>query len=213
MSEKNRILNDKVKKRSVQQVKGRKSISVDTILYNTLRNMRDEMSQKLGGKVTFNMVVQSLLYDHCDLKNVKGELAEIKCEMDETQNYLKDMLKLALINSKQQTQFIPIQNSVGVFNPPSPPSPPLSLPNRSKIRPPTNFKPINSGDLKKDYIYEIKQIFNGSFLKPSEVINITQPKHKDSDIEELGINIEVPDIFERSVAKHFKKLEVETMNV
>ena len=42
------------------------------------------MAEKLGGRISYNMVVQSLLTDHFDLENVKGEIQLLKDEMEDS---------------------------------------------------------------------------------------------------------------------------------
>ena len=200
---------------SEKKCKVRKSISIDLDAYETLKKIKNEITNKLGGRITFNMVVQSLINDHNDLINIKSEIVEIRNEANKTNEYIKDMLKLALSTSVATTNnnsgFIQSNNNTPMLKAPptAPPvvSPPTKAPKKITYRSP------NSGNLKKDYINEIKQVFNGSFVKPSDILKITKPKHLDSVIKEIDENTEVPDIFERSSAKNFKKLEVGSANV
>jgi hypothetical protein len=180
----------------------RKSISIDGQVYNTIKHMKDTMSQKSHGRYTFNMIIQSLLQDHVDLQNLRSELTLIKKEMEDTQTYLKDMLKLALTNSKPQVQYIPLSGQS--LATPSPPPVSSCVPPK-KI----NYNAPNTGNLMRDYIKEIKQLFTGKILKPSDVVGITNVKHKDSKVKELEENCLIPDIELVSVAKHFKPIEEE----
>lgn len=194
------------------------SISIERGIYETLKKIRNEMSFKLGGRVTFNMVLQSLLNDHLDLMNTSSELKNIQNETEKMQNYLKSVLKLALINTNQQPQYIPISGIQLYQNNTTPPPPsPYPIKNQNDISLKYNilskYNPPNTGDLKKDYVNEIKQIFNGVILKPSEVVKLTKPKHLDAKIEEIDEFYTIPDIFKRSIAKRFKKIEVESANV
>ncbi len=183
----------------------RKSVSIDGQVYKTIKHMKDTMSHKSHGRFTFNMVIQSLLQDHVDLQNLRSELTLIKKEMEDTQNYLKEMLKLALTNSKPQVQYIPVTGQT--LAAPSPPAPPRSPPKK------INYKPPNTGNLMKDYVKEIKQLFRGEILLPSVVVDITKVKHKDSKVKELEEDCLIPDIELVSVAKNFKPLIEEESDV
>jgi hypothetical protein len=185
----------------------RKSISIDGQVYNTIKKMKSTMSEKSHGRFTFNMVIQCLLQDHVDLQNLRSELELIKKEMEDTQEYLKEMLKLALTNSKPQVQYIPI-SSPPLSTPPSVP-PPTTLAPPKKI----NYKPPDTGNLMQDYVKEIKQLFKGDILRPSDVVGITKVKHKDSKIKELEEDCLIPDIELVSVAKNFKPIIEEESNV
>jgi hypothetical protein len=183
----------------------RKSVSIDGQVYKTIKHMKNTMSRQSHGRFTFNMVIQSLLQDHVDLQNLRSELTLIKKEMEETQDYLKEMLKLALTNSKPQVQYIPVSGQPRAV--PPPPAPPRGPPKK------INYKAPNTGNLMKDYVKEIKQLFRGEILLPSSVVNITKVKHKDSKVKELEEDCLVPDIELVSVAKNFKPIVEEESNV
>ncbi len=184
----------------------RKSVSVDGQVYNAIKHMKETMSQKSHGRFTFNMVIQSLLHDHVDLQNLKSELNLIKKEMEDTQTYLKDMLKLALTNSKPQVQYIPISGQ-SFPTPSPPPAPPRGPPKK------INYKPPNTGNLMKDYVKEIKQLFKGDILRPSDVAGITKVKHINSKVKELQEDCLIPDIELVSVAKNFQPIIEEESDV
>ena len=170
--------------------------------------MKEIMSQKSHGRFTFNMVIQSLLQDHTDLQNLKSELILIKKEMEDTQTYLKDMLKLALTNSKPQVQYLPISGqSFTASSPLPPPAPPHAPPKK------INYKPPNTGNLMKDYVKEIRQLFKGDILRPSDVVGITKVKHRDTQIKQLQEDYLIPDIELVSVAKNFKPIIEEESDV
>jgi hypothetical protein len=186
-------------KKTVDQ---RKSITVDSDMYLALKKLKDSMSDLLGGKTTFNMVIQSLFHDHDDLINVKQELEYIKKETEETQNYIRDMLKLAL-SAKSQAQIImPSNLQVDSL---VPPPPKVNVPPKK----PSNYVAQDTGNMKKDYINEITQLFTGEVIKPSDLIKITKPKHINSDIKQITEEAIIPDIFEKSTAKNFPKTSSE----
>ena len=190
--------------------KASKSISIDPQVYKSLLKLRTGMSNKMAGKITFNMVIQSLLQDNTDLVNIKSELLALKSEMDETQNYLKEMLKLAL--EKPQPQYIPIAGAPQIISGPIQPPPPPMAPQIAPPRaPPKAYIAPDTGDLKKDYVAEISQVFNGEIRKPSEIAKITQPKHINAEIKELDkeqIEKVAVNIFEKSTAKNFPKPDI-----
>lgn len=183
----------------------RKSISLDGQVYNTIKHMKDTMSKTSHGRITFNMVIQSLLQDHMDLQNLRSELALIKKEMEDTQSYLKEMLKLALMNSKQQVQYV--QMTGQALSTPPPPAPTRGPPKK------LTYKAPNTGNLMRDYVKEIKQLFKGDILRPSDVVGITKVKHRESEVKELEENCLIPDIELISVAKNFKPIIEEETDV
>jgi len=194
----------------VMPKKESKSISIDPQVYKSLLKLRAGMSNKMAGKITFNMVIQSLLQDSFDLINMKSELLTLKSEMDETQDYLKEMLKLAL--EKPQPQYIPIAGAPQIISGPIQPPPPPMAPQIAPPRaPPKAYIAPDTGDLKKDYVAEISQVFNGEIRKPSEIAKITQPKHINAEIKELDkeqIEKVAVNIFEKSTAKNFPKPDI-----
>ncbi|MHA1819130.1 MAG: hypothetical protein ACTSU2_16400 [Promethearchaeota archaeon] len=204
----------------------KKKITIDGNVYKTLSKIRNDMSKKLGGRITFNMVIQTLIHDRIDLENMKKEFEQLKQEMDETQEYIKNMLELALQTPKTlpsviaATGYIPTANLSGNTQiPPSPPSPPK--PPKAAIPKKLNYVPPKTGDLKRDYVVEIKQLFTGTILKPSEILKITKPKHMNSKInfiepdkdENNNFNEENPtDLKDLSAEHHNKVNEVDGVN-
>ena len=183
----------------------RKSITIDGQVYETIKHIKHTMSKHSHGRFSFNMVIQSLLQDHVDLQNLRSEIELIKKEMEGTQTYLKEMLKLALVNSKSQVQYIPISGQ-------SPPSPPPTSPPRSSQKK-INYTPPNTGNLMRDYVKEIKLLFTGEILRPSDVVNITKPTHGNVPVNNLKEDYLIPNIELISVAKHFKPLTEEESDV
>ena len=116
----------------------------------------------------------------------------------------KDFLRQVILNKNQQ--HIPVMmgamanfnvNSPQFTPPPPPPAPQL----KPKFRIP--YIPRDTGDLKKDYVHEIKHIFTGEVLKPSEIMETTKPKHSQSEVVEFTDNFEIPAIIAISCAKNF----------
>ncbi|MBD3350711.1 MAG: hypothetical protein GF364_04405 [Candidatus Lokiarchaeota archaeon] len=198
MSDKSEIKDPKKKGSNV-----RKSIAVDGNVHKILKNLKNELSAELGGRITFNMVIKSLIQDSNDLQNVKSELKRLQQETMQTQDYIKEMLKLAL-SSQGSTQIVAVPANGSSMLPPAPPKR-LAPPKKRR----TDYKPPNSGHLKKDFVNEINQLFVGESLKPSDILKITKPKHKDAEIKNIEENQQIPDIFEHSTAKRFPPRKIE----
>lgn len=166
------------------KAKQSKLISIDINTYNAICNIKNEMAKKFGSRITFGMVVQSLLNDRADLINTKKELEEIKKETEETQNYIKNMLQLALSNKTtivQSSADIP-----HVLNPPPPPRvPTISKEDMEKKMKIIQQMEDEKNKIKDIFVKELNVIFDGVQRKPSEIMEITRPKHKDAKIEEI----------------------------
>lgn len=160
----------------------KKSISVESHLYALLKQWKTEMKQKLGGNITFSMVVQSLVNDRTDLQNTKTELVAIQKEAEETQTFIKQILLKSVERSTAPTQTITYVPSIAPNLPPPPPSPQQILPNTPpKPQEKKSYQPPKeTANLKKDYHDEVKAVFTGEILKPSEILQLTQPKHKNA---------------------------------
>lgn len=177
----------------------KKAIMVDEETYEILNGKRNY----LGGTISFNMVVQSLLADtvKLDLANVK--IDKIEEEMvklrDETYIYMQKILELSLENSQTVVATAMPQQTIPI--PSSPPPPFKGPPKRMKK---STYKPKMTGNTKKDFVNEMKQVFNGEYIKPSELLKITKPKHKDVEVKVLDEDFEEPDIFDKSTAINFK---------
>src|SRR6056297_3428001 len=96
------------KKKKKSKSYSSKSISVKPEVYNALKARKKDLKGDIGGRITFSMVVRSLLKDSVELENVKAELGRIKQEADETQDFIKKMLKKA-ISAPTQLVAIPQQ--------------------------------------------------------------------------------------------------------
>jgi hypothetical protein len=68
-----------------------KAITLSTPVFAAIKKIQEELESKLGGKMTYAMVIQSLLQDRIDLENVRKELKEIQEETDKTQDLIKDL--------------------------------------------------------------------------------------------------------------------------
>lgn len=206
-----------------------KAISINEETFKALERRKLEIEATLGGRATYSIVIRSLLNDHIDLENIRQEMEQIKEEAETTQEFIKEVLKLAVTSPAspaaiispvfpQNTGFInpppPSPPSLSPPPPPTPQSPPKNNPNGSNpqhsqtittIK--TNYKPPNTANLRSDYQKEIKQVFNGEILKPSEVLNLTQPKHKNAEIKELKEDAPIPEVenisFVHKNAAHF----------
>ena len=181
----------------------KKAITIDSNNMAILDHIKEEMVAKLGGNITYNMVIQRLIADHTDLENTRQELIEIQKEAEETQVFLKELLLKAVERPTMPT-FVPMPSPVATTTiaTPLPPPPPSNLtsPNQPPSTLPTTRPPIaplppipkpyqpppQTKDLRKDYHNEICAVFTGQVLKPSEVLKLTQPKHISVNVETLS---------------------------
>ena len=180
----------------------KKAITIDANNLAVLDQLKEEMVAKLGGNITYNMVIQRLVADHTDLENTRQELIEIQKEAEETQVFLKELLLKAVERPSMPT-FVPMPSPVATTTITSPPPPPpsnLTSPNQPPSTLPTTPPPIvqlppvpkpyqpppQTKDLRKDYHNEICAVFTGQVLKPSEVLKLAQPKHSTVKVETLS---------------------------
>ncbi len=79
----------------------RSSIAVNGAILKILKQFREDLHAKLGGKITYNLVIQSLLQDRTDLVNLRKEMESIKKELEDTQTFIRDLLKQAISKPAQ----------------------------------------------------------------------------------------------------------------
>jgi predicted CopG family antitoxin len=197
-----------------KKIHSKRTVSVSDAVYTFLQNFKLELGDKLGGKISFNMVIQALINDHIDLQNVKSELKQIKTEADKTQEYIRDLLKTAL---SAQPKYIPINQ--GNSSPPPPPPTSAGIPTISSLKPPIKVlrkldvpSPESlktDAEVKQAFEKEKRMVFNGQIRKPSEILAMTCPNHSKSDLKEFdGVP---PSLFQKSFAlqnsNRFKKLK------
>ncbi|MHA1338692.1 MAG: hypothetical protein ACTSRZ_01540 [Promethearchaeota archaeon] len=217
-----------------KKTKGSRSISVSLDVYMKLVKMKEKLAQKLGGRINFSMVIQSLINDHIDLQNVKKELIEMRNQASETSEYLKNILQIALEKQSATTQIIPVAgipattasnpNIVSNINPYALPAQPLPVPmpppSPLSLKPPLTAEEIKkrkhkieeietkSLEVKEQFIKEIHVVFDGTPRKPSEILKITKPKHEKGEIHEIKDEKSIPNIFDESYAmKHIEEFK------
>lgn len=215
-----------------------KAITVSDELNESLKKLQEELTKKMGGKITYNMVIQSLIQDHIDLQNVKVELAEIQAEADKTQELIKELLKTAITNNQNllsvghpaQAQVQPVvvtyappTGMPGMYPPmmpgypsgmPMPPNPPPSGPPKAPPAPRKEYvPPPNTANIKSDYQKEINAVLSGDIVKPSDVLKLTKPKHAEVDVKALSddeiVARQPTNFFAETNPDHFKKTEEE----
>lgn len=155
----------------------KKTVSID--VEPETKIFLDQMRVKYGTyKAALRALIQNHLEDQANIMRLKKRINELEDESKEDKNAFRE---IALNNSKTPIM-IPAQNPNMIqnvmLNPPGtlPPPPP-------KPKQLTSYKAPNTGDLKKDYQKEVKTIFTGEILKPSEIIETTQPKFKETPVE------------------------------
>ena len=181
-----------------------KTISVSNNTYRKLLEFKEGLSGQLGDYVSFNRAIHHLLRLSNQLKEITAQLKFSEEKNAEMIGDEKIFLRQVILCKNQQP--IPVMmgtmanfnvNSPQFTPPPAPPIPQL----KPKFR--TPYIPLDTGDLKKDYVHEIKQIFTGEMLKPSEIIETTKPKHSQSKVVEFTETFEIPSINSISCAKNF----------
>ncbi|MHA1675030.1 MAG: hypothetical protein ACTSYI_15545 [Promethearchaeota archaeon] len=208
------------------------SINVSEETFHQLQSLRDTQAKEVGCRGSYNMAIRNLL----SLKTTNDQLQQKYDSLHERQShqleqenrYLKELLIQSLSAPRNVPAYPPsyptpypngqslntppgsvlpaylTQNAGNLGKPPTaPPSPP-----RKKI---SNYSPPNTENLRQDYQNEIHQIFNGELLKPSEIVQTTQPEHVDSGIQEIAEDFSVPRIDSISTAKRFQQQEASAM--
>lgn len=185
----------------------RKSISVTYQTYQELLQCKHEFRENLGDHLSFNRIIHHLLSIHNEYKELKTQLQNMEQKNSELLNDERNFLRQVLITQNQQR--VPVMmgamSNVNLHTGQlgsnfTPPPPPPRIPHRKF---PKKYIPMNTGNLKKDYVNEIKQIFTGDILKPSEVIETTQPKHQNTEISHFTEEFDIPPIESISSAKSF----------
>jgi len=207
------------------------SIHVSEETFHQLQSLRDIQAKEAGCRGSYNMAVKNLLSlktTHDQLQQKYDHLHESQSHQFEQENhYLKELLMQSLNTPKNYAvhpspypspnpnpysspypNISPYPNS-GSLMPGSPyPGSVLNPPPGSSIPPPrkkiSNYAPPNTKNLRSDYQKEIHQIFTGELLKPSEIVQTTQPVHVDSGIQEIAEDFCIPQIESISTAKRFQ---------
>lgn len=183
-----------------------RSIAVHQHTYLELKEIQKALAQETHHKTSINDILQTLLQKTAEVEVLKTALLQKDrdyiAEIKKDREFLKELLVKSLASNKQPQIVVPypqMQPPYGRTNA-GPPPPPPSLP---KIP----YRAPNTGNLRNDYVKEIKQIFTGNPIKPSSIITTTLPKHVNSDILEIDENFEIPMIDLISTAKKFQKTQ------
>ncbi|WP_371806766.1 hypothetical protein [Candidatus Lokiarchaeum ossiferum] len=182
-------------------VRKTKPIYVDGEMFERISNLKLEIGQSLGIKGTANLVVQHWRDHSQKYEDMKIENEKLQKELDTMQMYVQDLLKQSIYRGGMHltsNQFVPSAPAYPT-PPPPPPRPPSGTPvPPPKIQPleidPIDFAP--SEDLKSDLAKESKLVFNGSIRRPSEILQLCCPDHKDGKINEF--DGEEPDLLNKS---------------
>ena len=183
-----------------------RSIAVHQHTYRELKDIQKALAQETHHKTSINDILQMLLQKTSEVETLKTALLqkdqEYIAEIKKDRAFLKDLLLKSLASNQQPQIIFPnpqMQNASFGYAPTGPPPPlPPSLPKKP-------FRAPNTGNLRNDYVKEIKQIFTGTPLKPSSIISTTLPKHAKRGIHEIDDAFEIPMIELISTAKKFQK--------
>ncbi|RLI63192.1 MAG: hypothetical protein DRO88_10540 [Promethearchaeia archaeon] len=185
------------------------SIRVSHSVYKKLRAMRKSLLLSANSPISFNYTINFLLLTQEKYDQLKQKYDQLKQKLDtmvEAENqYLKSLLKQSL-QKPQIYGMVPSGTPTVGLTPPPSSSTPRQGPPRSPLKI-LNYKAPDTGNLKNDYQKEIKQIFCGSVLKPSEIVQTTKPAHLSSSIKEIDETFYVPPIDAISTAKHFQEMD------
>lgn len=161
------------------------TISVNSLTYKVLTKMRNNLTKQIGDKATYNLVLKVLLKEHYSLPGLKQEITKKEEELHKLkEKHSMFMEKLLLDKSKQP---VVVNGNISSNSSLTPPPPPPS----SKKKPLKKIKQIDLSKLKtpnevKQALQdESKQVFDGVMRKPSEILAMTSPKHKDATIKEI----------------------------
>lgn len=180
--------------------------------WTKLQSMRETLAKHRHVKVSqvyWNEVL-TYFFDRIERKNsiildLKIEIVRLEHRIKKlggTVEHKNNVIEEALLNMSRQPkapvmmQANPMMVSNQLVPPPAPPSLPPGPP-----QPRLQYKPKDTGNLKQDYVNEVKMVFTGQIQKPSEILQLTQPKHKDSEVIEIT---EVPELIEMEDKSFYK---------
>ncbi len=211
-SKKKKALNKRSKAHSKEKAN---SISTDQKrrldFYDPLLQIKKKVEQSLRNTDKETLLLNSLVQKNKEVDDLKSAIKALQQKSSDDNQFLKDLLLKSLETPKMPQMMPPMypqylqpmtstfaqNNQQPGFSPPPPPPP------KKKAVMPPNYKPPNTGNIKKDYVNEIKQIFSGEILKPSQVLQTTKPKHIEQEIEEFNEAFDIPSIELISTAKNF----------
>lgn len=186
----------------INSIRKTKPIYVDGEIFDRISNLKREIGQNLGIKGTANLVVQHWLDHSQKYEDMKTENEKLQEELNTMQAYVQDLLKQSIYRGGMHltsNQFVPSAPSYPT-PPPPPPRPPTGPPAHPPICIPLDIDPIDfvpSEDLKSDLAKESKLVFNGNIRRPSEILQLCSPDHKDGKISEF--NGEEPNLLKKSI--------------
>ena len=166
--------------------------------WTKLQAMRETLAKQRRVKVSQVYWNEVLTYFFDSIKRKEADIRGLKRGIQILEDRVKDLggkveakvstIEQIAINLSQQAPspvmmqanptLISHPQTVNQLAPPPnpPPSPPL-------LR--LQYKPKDTGDVRQDYVNEVKQVFTGEVRKPSEILQLTQPKHKDAEVIEI----------------------------
>ena len=165
--------------------------------WTKLQAMRETLAKQRRVKVSQVYWNEVLTYFFDSIKRKEADIRALKRGIQILEDRVKDLggkvedkvstIEQIAINLSQQaaapvmmqanpTLISQPQTVNQLAPPPTPPSPPM---------PRLQYKPKDTGDVRQDYVNEVKMVFNGQVQKPSEILQLTQPKHKDAEVIEI----------------------------
>jgi len=162
--------------------------------WTKLQAMRETLAKQRRVKVSQVYWNEVLTYFFDSIKRKEADIRGLKRGIQLLEDRVKDLggkveakvstiEQIAINLSQQAPSPVMMQANPTLISHPQtvnqlapPPSPPL-------LR--LQYKPKDTGDVRQDYVNEVKQVFTGEVRKPSEILQLTQPKHKDAEVVEI----------------------------
>ncbi len=161
-----------------------------------LRQLKRKIENRKKCSVSWANVIADMIEKLLLIPKLEEKIRELSLEICRLNKNTEKFLELSL--SHPAMPMMAVQQNL-----PSIPKPP-SLP---------YHPPPNTADVKKDYQNEIKQVFNGTdIISPSQVMSLTQPKHKDALIKEIDEEKPLNSFVEKNI-EHFKEEKKDGDNV
>jgi len=166
--------------------------------WTKLQAMRETLAKQRRVKVSQVYWNEVLTYFFDSIKRKEADIRALKRGIQILEDRVKDLggkveakvstiEQIAINLSQQAPSPVMMQANPTLISHPQtvnqlapPPNPPPTPP---QLR--LQYKPKDTGDVRQDYVNEVKQVFTGEVRKPSEILQLTQPKHKDAEVVEI----------------------------
>lgn len=128
-------------------------VSMDFELYSQFKEFQSNIQKELGGRITYAIVIQSLLNESKKLKKLRVKFKKLNKEY---KNNLQNLLK----NSISRPVMLSATKNFDLMDPPRPPGPPKKIKSEYSL----------DEKIRIEFAAEIKKTFTGEILRPSEIL-------------------------------------------